>query len=163
MRVRGFVLLVLVLAIALAGCATVNVRPTPNDNAVVLTPLDKAKLASFSILTRYEAQLRDAAALEKLVLSKRASPGQVEVYRVKRKLLIKAKPLVETFDALVKGGTVPGPDKEQEINDVLNDLLAASSGLTSDLRDGLRQRSRESAEWPNMICAVEFPALTGRW
>jgi hypothetical protein len=112
--------LVLVVAVAIAGCAT-----TQNVTVPTLTPYQKAQMASLEFMGRYAAQLKDAWALSELIDAKRATPGQVEVYRVKRKLLIKAEPLVLGFDKLVKDGVTPGSDKEIEVDKILNELVAA--------------------------------------
>lgn len=116
---------VMLLFVLCAGCATVNVKPMPQDNAVVLTLLQKAQLRSADFMERYTRQFKDAQSLERLVKDKRATPGQVEVYKVKRQLLIKAEPLVKGFDKLVKDGVIPGTDAESSIDSVLNDLVAA--------------------------------------
>lgn len=114
------VLLVLLAALLVAGCAT-----TQNVTIPTLTPLQKAQMVSLDFMERYATQLKDAWDLSALIAAKKATPGQLEVYRVKRKLLIKAEPLVLGFDKLVKSGVVPGADKEIEVNKVLNELLAS--------------------------------------
>jgi len=111
------------LLVVLAGCAgTTNVVTPPRE----MTALEKAQMASLSFLERYRAQYVDTAAMGAMMLEGKLTPGQVEVYNVKRELLVKAEQLIKMFDKLVAGGSVPGVDKEQEINDVLNQLLAAS-------------------------------------
>jgi len=119
------VLALLIAVVLLAGCATLN--PVPDDPA--RTALHKAKLTSLYFLETYKSQLRDANAMGEMAVAGKLTPGQLEVYRTKRILLIKVEPLVLTFDALVAGGTIPAPGREQEINDILNNLLATSSKL----------------------------------
>lgn len=117
-------LLVLLSALLVAGCAGF-MGPPPTGIPPTLTLLQKAELTSLDFMERYAAQLKDAWALSALIVAKKATPGQVEVYRVKRQILIKAEKLVLGFDKLVKDGVIPGADKELEINNVLNELLAA--------------------------------------
>lgn len=122
-RTRKQCLVVLLLvSVVLAACAAVPPSPTPQHTA-----LQKAQLLSLSFLERYKTQLRDAEAMGKMAVAGQLSPGQLEVYRVKRKLLIQVEPLIKTFDALVAGGVVPGQSKEQEINDILNRLASTIS------------------------------------
>jgi len=119
-RNAKIVLLVLLSVLLVVGCATTQNVTVPN-----LTPIQKAQMTSLGFMERYAAQLKDATAMGKMAVAGTLSPGQLEVYRMKRKLLIKAEPLVLGFDRLVNSGVIPGADKEIEVNQVLNELLAA--------------------------------------
>lgn len=112
--------LYVVIAIAIVGCATTQNVTMPN-----LTPYQKAQMASLDFMERYADQLKDAWNMSALIASGRATDGQRAVYEIKRKLLIRAEPLVLGFDKLVKEGVTPGVDKEIEVNKILNELLAA--------------------------------------
>lgn len=121
---RGIRVIVVILACAmLAGCATVNTTP---DNPAQ-TALQKAKLTSIYFLETYKSQFKDAEAMGAMALAGKLSPGQLEVYRTKRSLLINVKPKIDLFAELVSTGTIPAAGREQEINDILNNLLAAGS------------------------------------
>lgn len=123
MKRQARILYALVIAIAIAGCATVQ---NPPDNPAQ-TALQKAKLTSVYFLETYKAQFKDTEAMGKMAVEGRLAPGQLEVYRTKRSLLIAVKPKIDMFADLVSKGTIPAPGREQEINDILNNLLAASS------------------------------------
>jgi hypothetical protein len=131
------------LAIALAGCATTQSVTLPT-----LTSYQKAQMASLGFMERYAKQLKDAWDLSGLISSGRATEGQKAVYEVKRKLLIKAEPLVLGFDKLVKDGVTPGADKEFEVNSVLNEL-AAAIGQTSSLKYRMKLISAECVRRTN--------------
>jgi hypothetical protein len=125
-----WLLLLLVLAIA-PGCALMDsIGPAPaTDNAYQMTPLEKAKMASVYFTEVYKSQSADAWAMWRIIEEGRATDVQKRIYAEKRRLLIKAEPLVKTFAALVGSGTIPPPGKEQEINDILNELLAATAKM----------------------------------
>ena len=121
MRKRATWGIMAVLAVlVLAGSATMG--PT---SPATQTPQERAKAQSLYFMGWYKAQFEDAASMGALAQAGKLSPGQVEVYRVKRKLLIKAKPLIEAYDTIVAGGGIPTADREQEILNLINELAAA--------------------------------------
>ncbi len=111
----------LVVLVGLAGCATFSNTPAKPE----LTALQKAQAQSLSFMAWYKAQFNDAASMGALAQQGKLSVGQVQVYRIKRDLLIKAKPLIEAYDAIVAGGGIPSADREQEILNLINQLAAA--------------------------------------
>lgn len=114
----------LILAVFLAGCATAP----PAANAPVKTAQQIAKETSLHFMGVYKAQFNDAAAMGALAQQGKLSLGQLQVYRIKRELLIKLKPLIEAFDVIVAGGGIPSAGREHEINDVINQLVAKAGG-----------------------------------
>ncbi len=122
MRNRKAVSLLLVLAIALAGCATVGAPA--GKSFVDMNPKER----SLYFMGWYKAQFQDASSMGTLAQQGKLSPGQVEVYRAKRKILIQAKPLIEAYDTIAAGGGIPGADKEQEILNLINQLTAKAGG-----------------------------------
>ncbi|HQT98324.1 MAG TPA: hypothetical protein PK416_10690 [Thermodesulfobacteriota bacterium] len=125
MRNRRAVPLLLALAIAVlavAGCATIG-GPTPAKAFADMNPKER----SLYFMGTYKAQFQDAASMGTLAQQGKLSPGQLEVYRVKRKLLIQAKPLIEAYDAIAAGWGIPGAGREAEILILINQLAAAGS------------------------------------
>jgi len=122
-RKNFLVCVALSFIVAMSGCATFSNLPAAP--ATQFTALQKAEMTSLGFLERYATQLKDAWALWKLIEDGKATDGQKAIYEVKRKLLIKAEPLVLGFDKLVRSGVIPGSDKETDVNNVLNELLAA--------------------------------------
>ncbi|MCL5884850.1 MAG: hypothetical protein M1377_05850 [Deltaproteobacteria bacterium] len=118
------ILLFIVLAAFLAGCATTGTAPT----APAKTASQIAKETSLHFMGVYKAQFADAASMGALAQQGKLSLGQLQIYRVKRELLIKLKPLIEAFDAIVAGGGIPSADREQEINNEINQLVATAGG-----------------------------------
>lgn len=116
-----FVLLFLVVALV-AGCAT---APT---TAPAKSASQIAKEKSLYFMEIYKAQFADAAAMGAMAQKGELSLEQVKVYRVKRDLLIKLKPLIEAYDAILAGGGIPAPGREQEINNVINQLVSKAGG-----------------------------------
>lgn len=123
MKRKTFHVLLVVLAIAIAGCAT-----APAVNAPAKTANQIAKEKSLYFMSVYKAQYEDAAAMGAMAQQGKLSLEQLQIYRVKRDLLIKAKPLIEAFDMVAAGGGVPAPGKEQEINNIINQLVAKAGG-----------------------------------
>ena len=113
---------VLLLLVLIVGCATVGQPTQP------LTPLQTAKMTAIAFLETYKAQYLDAEAMGKMAVAGQLTPGQLEVYRMKRALLIKAKPLIDIYTGMVEIGTVPGADREQAINNILNELVSKTGG-----------------------------------
>lgn len=124
MNRKKWLMLGLVLAVFLAGCATVGTAPS----APAKTASQIAKETSLHFMAVYKAQFDDAASMGALAQQGKLSVGQLQVYRVKRELLIKMKPLIEAFDAIVAGGGIPSASREQEINNVINQLVATAGG-----------------------------------
>lgn len=113
---------VLLLLVLIVGCATVGQPTQP------LTPLQIAKMTAIAFLETYKAQYLDAEAMGKMAVAGQLSVEQVKVYRVKRQLLVKVKPLIDIYVDLVEVGTVPGADREQAINNILNELVSKTGG-----------------------------------
>jgi len=124
MNRKKWLMLGLVLAVFLAGCATVGTAPT----APAKTASQIAKETSLHFMGVYKAQFADAASMGARAQQGQLSLGQLHVYRLKRELLIKLKPLIEAFDAIVAGGGIPSVGREQEINNVINQLVATAGG-----------------------------------
>jgi hypothetical protein len=122
MRNRRVVSILLVLAIALvAGCATAP--PAPDQ-----TPYQKAQLRYVYLEGLYAAQLRDTASMGAMAQAGKLSLEQVRIYRVKKELLIKVKPLLEAYDAILLGGGIPAAGRDAEITNLLNQLAAQAGG-----------------------------------
>lgn len=112
---------ILLLLVLIVGCATAPSAPP-------MTPLQTAKMTAIAFLETYKAQYLDAEAMGKMAVAGQLTEGQKEVYRVKRKLLIQVKPLIDAFDVLVSAGTVPSADQTQAINNILNELVSKTGG-----------------------------------
>ena len=123
MRRSRVMLIVLMMMVLIAGCATTPPAPTRTTPP---TAMERAQMQSLLMMERYKLQLQDAESLERLVVAKKATAEQVKIYSIKRTLLIKAKKLIDTFDGIISDGIVPSVDKEQEIFDTLNRLVAAA-------------------------------------
>lgn len=117
------ILFLFVLAAFAVGCAT-----APAVNAPAKTTQQIAKEKSLYFMSIYKAQYEDAAAMGAMAQQGRLSLEQLRVYRIKRELLIKLKPLIEAFDAILAGGGIPAAGREQEINNVINQLVATAGG-----------------------------------
>ena len=120
-RKRSILLVILAVAL-IAGCAT---APTTGP-AKSATQIAKEK--SLYFMSVYKAQFDDAAAMGAMAQQGKLSLEQLKVYRIKRELLIKLKPLIEAFDAILAGGGIPTPDREQKINNIINQLVAQAGG-----------------------------------
>jgi hypothetical protein len=113
---------ILLLLVLIVGCATMGGGP-PGKTFVDMNPKER----SLYFMGTYKAQFQDATSMGALAQQGKLSPGQLDVYRVKRNLLIQAKPLIEAYDAIAAGGGIPGADREQEILNLINQLAAAGS------------------------------------
>ncbi len=123
MRNRKSLLVLLLLIVALvAGCAT---APT---TAPAKSASQIAKEKSLYFMAVYKAQFDDAAAMGAMAQQGKLSLEQLQIYRVKRNLLVRLKPLIEAFDMIVAGGGIPAPGREQEISDIINQLVAKAGG-----------------------------------
>ena len=120
---RSRAVLIVLLMVLIAGCAATPPAPTRTTPP---TAMERAQMQSLLMMERYKLQLQDAESLEGLVVAKKATAEQVKIYKIKRSLLIKAKKLIDTFDGIISDGIVPSVDKEQEIFDTLNRLVAAA-------------------------------------
>ncbi len=111
------VLIVLLLAVVLVGCATVNVRPMSTDNTVKLSTTGKAAM----ILAAYNAQ-----ALSTKNMSNRPdlTNAQKDLVRRKKDILVKMDQKVKAFGLIVKGGGVPSSSDEQELYSFIDELVA---------------------------------------
>jgi len=109
------VLFFLVLAAFLVGCGTTTAVVKPFS---AMTAQEK----SVYFMGFYKAQYQDAASMGAMAQAGKLTPGQLEVYRAKRELLIKVKPMIELYDGVVAGGGIPGADQEQGILNILNQL-----------------------------------------
>jgi hypothetical protein len=116
------VLVVLLLAVGLAGCATTPAAPEQ-------TAYQKAQLRYVYMEGLYAAQLRDTAGMGAMAQAGKLSLEQVKVYRLKKDILIKVKPLLEAYDAILLGGGVPAAGRDAEITDMLNQLGALAGGV----------------------------------
>ena len=125
MRNRKAVPLLLVLVIALVGCATVPAGPAP-----VQTAYQKAQLRYVYMEGLYAAQLRDTASMGAMAQGGSLSLEQIRVYRIKKDILIKVKPLLEAYDAILLGGGIPSPDRDAEITGYLNQLASMAGGAS---------------------------------
>ncbi len=119
-------MVVMLVLVIIAGCATMG-GPAPQKPQ---TALERAKLQSVYFLGWYKAQFKDAEAMGALAIAGKLSPGQLDVYRVKRKLLVEVKPLIDVYDALVAGGSPPSADKEQQILDIINRFGTLTGGAS---------------------------------
>jgi hypothetical protein len=115
-------MILIVLVAFVAGCAAAP--PAPEQ-----TPYQKAQLRYVYMEGLYAAQFRDTASMGAMAQAGKLSEEQVKVYRVKRELLIKAKPLLEAYDAILLGGGIPAPGRDAEITDLLNQLAAMAGGV----------------------------------
>jgi hypothetical protein len=115
-----------ILAVALAGCATAPPAPAPEH-----TTYQKAQLRYIYLEGLYAAQLRDTASMGAMAQAGKLSIEQVRVYRVKRAGLIKAKSLLEAYDAILLDGGIPATGRDEEITNLLNQLasMAGSGGV----------------------------------
>lgn len=123
MNRKKLTVLILMLTVLIVGCATVGQPTQP------LTPLQTAKLTAIAFLETYKAQYLDAEAMGKMAIAGQLTQGQLEVYRIKRTLLIKVKTLIDIYIGMVEIGTVPGTDREQAINNILNQLVSKTGGV----------------------------------
>jgi hypothetical protein len=119
------VLFCFVLAAFLAGCAAAPVTPAPEQTAY-----QKAQLRYVYLEGLYAAQLKDTASMGAMAQARKLSLEQLKVYRIKRDLLIKVKPLLEAYDAILLGGGIPAAGRDAEITDLLNQLAAQAGGLS---------------------------------
>ncbi len=117
-------LLLIVLAAVFAGCATAPTAPAPEQTAY-----QKAQLRYVYMEGLYAAQLRDTANMGAMAQAGKLSLEQVRVYRLKKDILIKVKPLLEAYDAILLGGGVPAAGRDAEITDMLNQLGALAGGV----------------------------------
>lgn len=125
---KAVVLFVMVVAlVGFQGCGVVGSNLPADNSAYQTSPLEKAKLTSVYFLETYKTQFKDTQAMGEMAKAGTLAPGQLEVYRTKRQLLITVEPLVKAFADLVANGTIPAPGREQEINNILNQLLSTAS------------------------------------
>jgi hypothetical protein len=121
MRRRQLAVLFLIVALV-AGCATAPATGPAKPASQI------AKEKSLYFMSVYKAQFDDAAAMGAMAQQGKLSLEQLKVYRIKRELLIKLKPLVEAFDIIAAGGGIPSAGREQEINNIINQLVAKAGG-----------------------------------
>jgi hypothetical protein len=116
MNRKRSILLVLLLVLV-AGCATVNVRPMPTDNTAKLSTTGKAAM----VLAAYNAQ-----ALSTKNMSNRPglTDAQKDLVRRKKAILVRMDPKVKAFGLIVKGGGVPSTSDEQELYSFIDELAA---------------------------------------
>jgi hypothetical protein len=112
----GF-LAALILVVALAGCATVNVKPMPTDNTAKLSTTGKAAM----ILAAYNAQ---ALSTKNMSNRPNLTDAQKDLVRRKKAILVKMDPKVKAFGLIVKGGGVPSASDEQELYSFIDELAA---------------------------------------
>jgi len=111
---RVFVLIALmVMAVALTSCA---LRPGPEEK---LTPIEKAKKTGIWMMDTYSAQYDDYQAM---VAKPDLTDAQKQILKVKYEVLKEAEPLIKAFNASVDTGTLPSPELESRIMDLLTRL-----------------------------------------
>lgn len=116
MQVRKVLPALLIMAVLLAACATLGTTTAPT-----LTPIQQAQKTATYFLHIYNAQYADTM---HMALLPNLTDAQKQVVRQKKALLIKAKPLIDTFSAAIKAGSMPSADTEQQINDLINQLAS---------------------------------------
>lgn len=121
----GFLMALILVVALVAGCATAPPAPVPEQ-----TPYQKAQLRYVYLEGLYAAQLKDTAQMGVMAEAKKLSLEQVRVYRIKRELLIKVKPLLEAYDAILLRGGVPSIERDAEITNLLNQLAAQAGGAS---------------------------------
>jgi hypothetical protein len=155
MNRKRSVLLVLLLVL-IAGCATAPVAPAPEQTAY-----QKAQLRYVYLEGLYAAQLKDTASMGAMAQAGSLSVEQTRIYRIKKAALIKVKPLLEAYDRILLNGGIPSSDRDKEITDILNEL-AAAAGSTTELKRQMKLVSSECARRTDEQFAAEIAALTGR-
>jgi len=114
------VLIVLLIACALiAGCATIGAGTAPA--AKPFAQMSYVERATY-FQDIYNKQYDDTAAMGAMP---NLTPAQTKIYNMKKEVLTKAWPLIRVYRTIVVNGGVPDPGKEQEINNLINQLLAA--------------------------------------
>jgi len=126
MNRKKWLMLSLVLAAFLAGCAAAPPAPAPEH-----TPYQKAQLRYVYLEGLYAAQLRDTANMGAMAEAGKLSLEQIRVYRVKKEGLIKAKALLDAYDTILLNGGIPATGRDEEITNLLNQLasMAGSGGV----------------------------------
>jgi hypothetical protein len=102
----------------IAGCALFG---TNTKDFVDMTPKEK----STYFMRWYSLQYDDAVQMGELAKAGSLTEAQKSVYRLKKEVLTKAKPLVAGYDLLVVSGITPGADQEKEILALINHLATA--------------------------------------
>ena len=97
------------------GCASIT-------GSTSLTPKAQATL----ILATYKAQIQDLQSLSALP---NATAEQKELFKTKQAILVQIKPLLDIYLQAVDSGTTPDPSLQSSINNLINQLVAASGGV----------------------------------
>ncbi len=109
---------ILVAFLLLAGCATTTTQMGAPKSFAQMSYLERATYFQ----EMYNKQYDDTESMGKMTT---LSPSQLKIYNIKKDILVKAKPLIRTYRAIVVNGGIPEPGKEQEINNLINQLLSA--------------------------------------
>lgn len=110
MRSRKFVPILLVLAIALAGCATFGVKPWTERS-----PQEKSSY----FMAIYNKQFNDTV---RLAATPNITEAQKATIRKKKEILGKLYPAISFYDSIVARGEIPAIADEQAILDLINRL-----------------------------------------
>jgi uncharacterized lipoprotein YajG len=111
------ILLLLVLAVFLAGCATVGITAKPWSQ---MTPKEKSVQFIQTYNTQYENTMFMAS-------NPNITDAQRVIVRQKKAILAKAWPLLKLYDAVAAGGGVPSASDEASILNLI-DQLATMGG-----------------------------------
>ena len=111
---RRRVLFGLLLALFLIGCAQITGTQSP---------LSKQEQFIMSVKSFYISQYKD---YEYMVLDpSKLSEEQKIILRKKKEVLVQVKPLIDTYDAMLKAGQTPTLAQEQAIIILLNQIGGA--------------------------------------
>ena len=107
MRYRNAVILTVLLAFVLAGCATTGTLSVKGKATMIL--------ATYNAQAEYTKQMSQRTDL---------TEAQKEMIRQKKAIIIKLDPMVKTYGTLVGAGGVPSANMEQEIYKLIDRLVA---------------------------------------
>lgn len=115
---RRSVALLLVLAVLVAGCATMGITVKPWGD---MTPKEKAS----QFVQTYNRQYEDTIFM---ATNPNITEAQKSVVRVKKAVLVKVWPMIKLYNATVVGGGVPSAADEQAILQLINQLASTLGG-----------------------------------
>lgn len=104
-------LAIVLIVVFMAGCSI------PLGAGKELTPKAQATL----FMSFYAQQNKDLQSLSRL---KNATDAQKQLFKEKQVLLAKLKPMIDTYNAIVKAGGTPDPQMQNDINNIVNELVA---------------------------------------
>lgn len=112
------ILLLPLLLVFIAGCAMFGAQQSGQKAFADMNSIEKATYFQ----EMYNKQYDDTKSMgEQPTLT----PAQKKIYDTKRQLLTKAWPLIRLYRNVVINGGIPSPGTEQQINDIINQLIAA--------------------------------------